>query len=64
MVKVKVTVKVQNVSNFVWMSAEPQIILLPNFVWSCSIMSQSVLQKSWFTVFNVKVTARVYMVKI
>ena len=44
-------------------SSEPQNILLPNLVWLCSIMSQSVKQKSWFSVFNVKVTARLYIIK-
>ena len=42
-------------------SSEPLNILLPNLVWLCSIISQSVMQKNWFTVFNVKVTARTYM---
>ena len=45
-------------------SSEPQNILLPNLVWLCSIISQNVLQKNWFTVFNVKVTARAYIIKI
>ena len=40
--------------------AEPQNILLPNLVWLCIIIiSQNVMQKNWFTVFNVKVTAKV-----
>ena len=34
-----------------------------NLVWLCSIISQSVVQKIWFTVFNVKVTARLYIIK-
>ena len=45
-------------------SSEPQNILSRNVVWLCSIMSQSVMQKNWFTVFNVKVTARAYIIKI
>ena len=45
-------------------SSEPRNILLPNLVCLCSIMSQSVMQKNWFTVFNVKVTARAYLFKI
>ena len=50
---------------FVWMiSSEPQIILIPNMVLHCSIMSQIVMQKNWFTIFNVKVTARAYIIKI
>ena len=40
--------------------SEPQNILLPNLVLLCSIISQSVMQKNWFTLFNVKVTARAY----
>ena len=50
---------------FAWMiSSELQNILLPNFRWWCSIMSQSVCEKNWFTVFNVKVTVRAYIIKI
>ena len=46
-------------------SSEPQNILLPNLVWWCSIMSQSVIQKkNWFTVFHVKVTARAYIIRM
>ena len=44
--------------------SEPHNILLPNLVWLCSFISQSVMQKYWFTVFNVKVTARAYIIKI
>ena len=45
--------------------AEPQNILLPNLVWLCIIIiSQNVMQKNWFTVFNVKVTVRAYIIKI
>ena len=46
------------------MSSEPQNILLSNLVWLCSIMSQSVVQKNWFSVFKVRVTARAYIIKI
>ena len=49
---------------FVSMISESQNILLPNLVWLCSIISQSDMQKNWFTVFNVKVTVRVYIIKI
>ena len=42
----------------------PSVILLLNVVWLCSIMSQSDMQENWFTVFNVKVTARAYIIKI
>ena len=44
-------------------SSESQDILLPNPLWSCSFISQSVMQKNWFTLFNDKVTARAYMIK-
>ena len=44
-------------------SSEPQDILSPNLVWLCSMISQSVIQKNWFTMFNVKVTARAYIIK-
>ena len=43
---------------------EPQNILLPNLVWLCSIVIQNVVQKNWFTVFSVKVTARTFIIKI
>ena len=36
-------------------SSKPPIILLPNFVLWCIIMSQSVMQKDWFAIFIVKV---------
>ena len=45
-------------------SSELQIILFPNSVWLWSIMSQSVKQKNWFSVFNVKVTMRAYTTEI
>ena len=45
-------------------SSEPQNILLPNLVWLCSIISQSVVQKNWFTVFKVTVTVGAYIIKI
>ena len=65
MFKVKVTVKVQNVSEcLLGYMCEPQNILFPNLVWLCSIISQSDRQKDWFTVFNVKVTMRAYIIKI
>ena len=40
------------------------IFFLPNLVLWCIIMSRFVMQKNWFTVFNVKVTARAYVIKI
>ena len=49
---------------FVQIFSELQYILLPNLVLSYSIISQSVMQKNRFIVFNVKVTARAYIIKI
>ena len=43
-------------------SSEPQNILLPILIWLCSIINQSVMQKNWFTVFNVKATAKGQMI--
>ena len=37
-------------------SCEPQNILLENLVCFCSLLSQSIMQKNWLTVFDVKVT--------
>ena len=52
----KVTMTVQIVWMFVqMMSCESHNILLPNFVWWCTIMGQSVMQEDWFTVFKFKV---------
>ena len=47
-------------------SSEPQNILSSNLVYLCDIISQSVMQKNWLTVFSVKVTltARAYIIKI
>ena len=39
---------------------EPLNHFLSNLVWCCIIMRQCVKQKNWFTIFNVKVTARAY----
>ena len=39
-------------------SPEPLTHFLPNWYGWCSIMSLSVMQKNWFTVFNVKVTVK------
>ena len=69
MFKVKVTVKVQNVSEYLLgqFFSELRTILyaiLYNLVCLCSIISQSVVQKNWFTVFNIKVTARADITKI
>ena len=63
--KVKVTSKVKNVSECLsgQLSSEPQNDLSPNLVWLCSIMSQSIMQKNWFTVFNVQVTVRAHIIK-
>ena len=45
---------------FLSLLCAPQNTLLSNLLWLCSIVCQSVRQKNWFTVFNVKVTARAY----
>ena len=44
-------------------SSKPPNIVFPNLVlwW---IMSQSVMQKDWFDIYKVKVTARAHMIKI
>ena len=66
--KVKVTANVQNfsVSNCVCsVSPEPFNHFSQNLVWRYIIMRQCVmLQKNWFTIFNVKVTARAYIIVI
>ena len=36
---------------------------LPDVAWWCIIMRQCVLQKNWFTIFNVRVVARAYIIK-
>ena len=74
--KVNVMGKVQNVSDclsrcyFLLLSdcvcsVSPELLnhFLPNLVWCCIIMRQCVVRKNWFTVFNVKVTARAYIIK-
>ena len=43
---------------------EPLNRVLPNLIWWCIIMRWCVMQKNWFTIFNVKVTARAYIIKI
>ena len=44
--------------------SKPPNILFPNLVLWCIIMSRNVLQKDWFLIFKVKVTARAHMIKI
>ena len=44
-------------------SSEQLNPLLPNLVWWCIIMSQSVSQKVWFAVFKVKVTVKDHIIK-
>ena len=52
-----------HVSDHVWsISLEPLNHFLPN-LW-CIIMRRCVLQKNWFFIFNVEVTARAYIIKI
>ena len=45
-------------------SAKLLVGLRPNLVWFYSIISRIDLRKNWFTIFNAKVTARVYIIKI
>ena len=45
-------------------STFPLFFNIPNLVWWCIILRWGVMQKNWFTVFNVKVTARAYIIKI
>ena len=45
-------------------SSKPLNILSPNLVVWCIITSGSVMQKDWFAIFKVRVTARVHMNKI
>ena len=50
---------------FVWMrSSGPPNYLSATLVWWCIIMSQSVIWKGCFAVFTVKVTVKVYIIKI
>ena len=74
---VMVTAKAQNASECLsrWYflcvsdhvhSVSPELLyhFSPNLVWRCIIMRQSVMQKNWFTIFSVKVTASTYIIKI
>ena len=45
-------------------SSEPLHLLPPNLEWWCIIRSQSICQKDWFAVFNVKITAKDHTIKI
>ena len=49
---------------FQMISSKPPNMLLLNLVLWCSIISRSVMQKDWFAIFKVKVTARAHMIKI
>ena len=52
-------------SDFVWtISPEPFNCFNQKLTWWCVIMRRSVMNKSWVTTFNVKVTARAYIAKI
>ena len=48
---------------FVQISSKPPNILFPNLILWCIIMSHSVVQKGWFAIFKVKVTAKAHMIK-
>ena len=45
-------------------SSKPPNILFPNLVLWCIIMSQSVMKKDWFSIFEGKVTARAHVIKL
>ena len=45
-------------------SSKPPNVLFPNLVLWFIIMSRSVVQKDWFAIFKVVVTARAHMIKI
>ena len=45
-------------------SSELLILLLPNLVWLCVIMTQSVFQKDWFALFKFKVTVKDLIIKV
>ena len=45
-------------------SSKPPNKLFSNLVLWCIIISQSVIQRDWFAIFKVKVTARVHMIEI
>ena len=61
--RVKVTVKVKMLMYVQMISSKPPNILFPNLVLWCIIMSLSVMQKDWFAILKVKVTARAHMIK-
>ena len=42
---------------------EPLNYFLPNLVWWCVIITRCVMVKKWFSIFNVKVTARACIIK-
>ena len=48
-------------------SVSPELLnrfFKPNLMWWCIIVSLCVLRKNWFTIFNVKVTARAYVIAL
>ena len=58
--RVKVTMKGQNGMFVQMVSSKPPNILFPNLVWWCITMSWSVIQKDWFAIFKVQITARAH----
>ena len=65
--KGKVTVKVQNVCECLsgqYLLNHRTFCYQTWYHKKCSITSQSVMQKNWFSVFNVKITARSSIIKI
>ena len=50
--------------NISWTAQPFSFFYIPNLIWWCVIMRQCVMRKNWFTIFNVKVTARTYIIKL
>ena len=50
--------------NISWTAQPFSFFYIPNLIWWCVIMRQCVMRKNWFTIFNLKVTVRAYIIKI
>ena len=62
--RAKVTATGQNLMFVEMIFSEPPNILCSNLELWFIVMSQGVMQKDWFAIFKVKVTARAHMIKI
>ena len=62
--RVKITAKGQNWMFVQMIFSKPSNILFSSLVLWFIIMSLSVMQKDWFAIFKVKVTARAHMIRI